>query len=300
MDLPGSVGHAKPAERRRTAGRGARAGHRPRSGEKTDAGRAVHCSLSRTATGAVPVSVPCMRSWNRLRSSCAMRSDGCPMHRCEFIGVTGRRWSQGAGGGIGSGSPRATPTGASTSRSSRTNFAACWSTSTASGRTATSGSKRASASSLLYSCFTGCPRHTGTIRRPTCSAPGISPRTSRLMRMKSRTADGQRCGPAACPARLREKLSALEENHTDRDLNLTVATAMLNSFLQDGSLWRDCGSLNLWDAALDHSLAGYLESWIAQISCDGRTARTPGVVRRLFCRAGTERSALTEAADLPT
>ena len=105
--------------------------------------------------------------------------------------------------------------------------------------------------------------------------------------------------PGGLPAWLREKLTALEENHADRDLNLTAATAMLNSFLEDGSLWRDCGSLNLWDAALDHSFAGHLESWTAHVSRDGCTARTPGLVRGLFCPAGMGQSATTEPAHQP-
>lgn len=70
---------------------------------------------------------------------------------------------------------------------------------------------------------------------------------------------------------------------------------MLNSFLKDESLWRDCGSLNLWDATLDQSFAGHLESRTAHIGRDGRKARTPGVVRRLFCAARTGRSVTTES-----
>ncbi len=106
--------------------------------------------------------------------------------------------------------------------------------------------------------------------------------------------------PDGLSAWLREKLPALEENHADRDLNLTAAAAMLNAFLDDGSLWRDCGSLNLWDAALDRSFAGYLESWTAQIGCEGRTARTSGVVRGLFCPGGMGHSVPTDAAHQPT
>lgn len=101
--------------------------------------------------------------------------------------------------------------------------------------------------------------------------------------------------PDGLPAWLREKLPALEENPAARDLNLTAATAMLNSFLKDGSLWRDCGSLNLWDATLDHSFADHLESWTAHIGRDGRKARTPGLVRRLFCAARTEQSVFVES-----
>ncbi len=82
--------------------------------------------------------------------------------------------------------------------------------------------------------------------------------------------------PGGLAAWFCEKLPALEQNHADRDLHLTAATAMLNAFLDDGSRWRDCGSMNLWDAALDRSFAGYLASWAAQIGCEGRTARTPG------------------------
>ena len=81
---------------------------------------------------------------------------------------------------------------------------------------------------------------------------------------------------------LSEHLPKLEENPIDRDLNLVVATAMLESFLADDSLWRDCGVLNLWDAASDPSFADHLLSWAARVSGMGRAAKTPRLVQSLF------------------
>ena len=84
------------------------------------------------------------------------------------------------------------------------------------------------------------------------------------------------------PTWLRENLPALEEHHADRELNRPVAVAMLPMFLDDETLWRDCGSLNTWDASSDPSFADYLDSWTARLTRDGRAARTSQLVRCLF------------------
>ena len=88
--------------------------------------------------------------------------------------------------------------------------------------------------------------------------------------------------PGQLPSWLAEHLPRLEDNAEDRSLNLVVATAMLDSFLADDSLWRDCGALNLWDAASDASFPAHLRSWADHLSAMGRTPRTPTLVRSLL------------------
>lgn len=94
---------------------------------------------------------------------------------------------------------------------------------------------------------------------------------------------------SACPARRPElpvwfskNIHELEERRVDRDLNRIVAVALLDSFLADRSLWRDCGSLNLWDAAADRTFADHLDSWAACLRAKGVVPKTPPLVRSLF------------------
>ena len=88
---------------------------------------------------------------------------------------------------------------------------------------------------------------------------------------------------ADLPAWLSRNLPALEEHHAHRDLNRTAAVAMLDSFLEDESLWRDCGALNRWDARVDPSFADHLDSWTAHLLATELAARTPRLLRDLFC-----------------
>ena len=88
---------------------------------------------------------------------------------------------------------------------------------------------------------------------------------------------------ANLPAWLSGNLPALEGHDAHRDLNRTVAVAMLDSFLEDESLWRDCAALNRWDARADASFADHLDSWTAHLLTMKRAVRTPRVVRDLFC-----------------
>lgn len=84
------------------------------------------------------------------------------------------------------------------------------------------------------------------------------------------------------PAWLSGNLPALEGHHAHRELNRTAAVAMLDSFLEDESLWRDCEALNRWDARGDASFADHLDSWTAHLLPMERAARTPRLLRDLF------------------
>lgn len=87
---------------------------------------------------------------------------------------------------------------------------------------------------------------------------------------------------AGLPAWLSGNLAALETHHVDRTLNRTAAVAMLDNFLDDESLWRDCVALNLWDASADASFADHLDSWTTHLLTTKCVARTPRLVRDLF------------------
>lgn len=87
---------------------------------------------------------------------------------------------------------------------------------------------------------------------------------------------------ASLPGWLSGNLPALEEDHANRNMNRTVAVAMLDSFLEDESLWRDCVALNRWDASADASFADHLDSWITHLQTTKCVVRTPRLMRDLF------------------
>ena len=95
--------------------------------------------------------------------------------------------------------------------------------------------------------------------------------------------------PADLPAWLAAHVTALEADPCDSGRNRIAATALLGCFLQDPSLWRDCGWLNCWDAAADRSFADHLDAWAAHLAERGLTARTPELVRASFLATGAGR-----------
>ena len=90
---------------------------------------------------------------------------------------------------------------------------------------------------------------------------------------------------ADLPAWVAASLPELEADRYLRHLNRVVAAALLDDFLADDSLWRDCGLLNRWDAGSDASFAAHLESWTRCSSRRGGAGRTPRLVRRLLFEA---------------
>ena len=72
----------------------------------------------------------------------------------------------------------------------------------------------------------------------------------------------------------------------DRNLNRVVAVALLDDFLADRSLWRDCGFLNRWNARTDHTIADHIDSWTDFLHGKGFVPRTPQLVKTLLFGAG--------------
>ena len=87
---------------------------------------------------------------------------------------------------------------------------------------------------------------------------------------------------ADLPAWLPKHLDLLEADRYNRKRNRIVAVAFLDRFLDDPSLWRDCGWLNCWNASADRSFADHLDSWTARLHEQGLTARTPDLIKAAF------------------
>ena len=67
-----------------------------------------------------------------------------------------------------------------------------------------------------------------------------------------------------------------------RELNRSVAIALLPRFLEDPSLWHDCRELNRWNAGTNTSLSEYLGAWSAYLQSLGREPRFPDLVSQMF------------------
>ncbi len=80
-------------------------------------------------------------------------------------------------------------------------------------------------------------------------------------------------------------LDRLEEDPVIREVNGTIAIALLDRFLEDPSLWRDCGQLNGWDVTTNETFEGYLEAWAEHLQAQGTGPRVPGLVEGLFLPA---------------
>lgn len=89
------------------------------------------------------------------------------------------------------------------------------------------------------------------------------------------------------PVWLSDNIRCLEECSINRDLNLVVAVALLDEFLADHSLWRDCGFLNRWNAKTDRTFADHIDSWTDFLRGKGRVARTPQLVTTLLFATAT-------------
>ena len=95
--------------------------------------------------------------------------------------------------------------------------------------------------------------------------------------------------PACLPAWLFGHIATLEGDPYDRARNRVVATALLDHFLDDAMLWRDCGWLNGWNAGEDRSFADHLDSWAAHLKEQGLAGRTPELIRAIFFVTGAAR-----------
>ena len=75
---------------------------------------------------------------------------------------------------------------------------------------------------------------------------------------------------------------ALEANPFDRVRTGIIAAALRPRFSQEPSLWAACRRINRWDPNRDHTFAGYLDSWGADLRRNGFEVRTPELVRGLL------------------
>ena len=91
---------------------------------------------------------------------------------------------------------------------------------------------------------------------------------------------------ADLPNWLSSNIRHLEASITDRNLNRVVAAALLDDFLADKSLWRDCGFLNRWKARTDRTFADHMDSWNDFLRGKGFVPRTPRLVKTLLFGTG--------------
>ena len=77
---------------------------------------------------------------------------------------------------------------------------------------------------------------------------------------------------------LSENIDSLEAYPYERKLNGTIAVLLLDRFLEDPSLWRDCGWLDHWDPSANETFRDYLDSWAALLHEKDFAARTPSLI----------------------
>lgn len=80
------------------------------------------------------------------------------------------------------------------------------------------------------------------------------------------------------PQWLTKHIDTLEANPFNRELNRTLAVALLDRFLEDPSLWRDCGWLDHWDPSANATFRDYLDSWAALLHEKDFAARAPDLI----------------------
>ena len=69
-----------------------------------------------------------------------------------------------------------------------------------------------------------------------------------------------------------------------------AALALLDYFLHDPSLWRECGWLNRWNTEAEETFLDYLDSWSRCLGKNGLDGRMPNLVKKSFCRYETASS----------
>ena len=84
------------------------------------------------------------------------------------------------------------------------------------------------------------------------------------------------------PCWLTENVVTLQSNRHARALTSTVALILLDRFLADPALWRECVHLNGWDPHADPTFTDYLHSWDAHLREYGPSSRLPAVIADLF------------------
>ena len=96
------------------------------------------------------------------------------------------------------------------------------------------------------------------------------------------------CRPGDPPRWLADHLPDLEADPYRRGDNGALAICLLQPFLDDPSLWRDCGRLNCWDPYADATFRDYLDSWARHLARNGLTPRVAPLVGALLFRPRAE------------
>ena len=84
---------------------------------------------------------------------------------------------------------------------------------------------------------------------------------------------------------LADHLPDLEADPYRRELNGVLAVSLLQPFLDDPSLWRDCRGLNCWDPYADPTFHDYLDAWTRHLRRTGSTPRVAPLIRASFLRS---------------
>jgi len=80
------------------------------------------------------------------------------------------------------------------------------------------------------------------------------------------------------PHWLPKHIDTFAANPFNRELNRTLAVVLLDRFLEDPSLWRDCGWLDYWDPSANETFRDYLDSWAVLLHEKDFVARTPSLL----------------------
>ena len=97
-------------------------------------------------------------------------------------------------------------------------------------------------------------------------------------------ADRYSC-PSDLPQWLADHLPEMEADPYVRALNGVVAVSLLQRFLADPSLWRDCSRLNWWDPSANRTFREYLDAWAHHLRAAGSKPRVPFLIQESFYRS---------------
>lgn len=81
---------------------------------------------------------------------------------------------------------------------------------------------------------------------------------------------------------LTNHLPDLQSDPYRRELNGVPAVILLPWFLDDPSLWRDCGRLNCWDPYVNATFADYVDSWARHLRRVGTPPYAPPLIGASF------------------
>ena len=103
-----------------------------------------------------------------------------------------------------------------------------------------------------------------------------------------RVADRYSC-PGDLPHWLEDHLPELETDPYVREHNGVMAVSLLQRFVDDPSLWRDCSRLNCWEPSANRTFQEYLAAWAGQLRREGSIPRVlPLLIQESFFRSRAE------------